>query len=202
MLLTGGAVWIAAAINPVDRAAWLLENMLLAAAVIWVIATYRKWRLSAASYILIFAFFVMHVLGAHYTYSETPAGVWLQMIFDTERNHYDRAVHFFFGLLLVSPFRDQVECATRLSARAAWGVSVLIITALSTAYELVEWLTAEIVSPDNAAAFLGTQGDVFDAQKDMGLAILGAFLGLVVAIMARWGHARVYAKRQRNLFAF
>lgn len=199
LLVAGTAIWIAAAINPFDRSAWLLENMLLAVAVVWVIATHRKWRLTATSYLLIFAFFTMHVLGAHYTYSETPAGDWLKEMLATERNHYDRLVHFFFGLLLVSPFRNQVECATRLSPRGAWGVSILIITGLSTAYELVEWLTAEIVSPGDAAAFLGTQGDVFDSQKDTGLAILGAAFGLTVALIFRWSRARVNSRRHRNL---
>jgi len=185
LLVTGGAIWLVAAISPADRSAWILENILLSVAVIWVVGTYRRWRLSSASYVLIFLFFVMHVVGAHYTYSATPAGDWLRTLLDSERNHYDRVVHFFFGLLLVLPFREQVECALRIGTRAAWGASVMIITTLSTTYELVEWFTAEIASPGNAIAFLGTQGDAFDAQKDMILAIAGALLGLAVTVAIR-----------------
>jgi putative membrane protein len=195
LLFTGALIWTVAAINPVDRAAWVLENILLAVGVIWIVATYRKWRLSAPSYLLIFIFFAMHVLGAHYTYSETPVGDWLRSFLGSERNHYDRAVHFLFGLLLVSPFRDQVERGARVGRRAAWGAALLIITALSTAYEIAEWLVAELVSPDNANAFLGTQGDAFDAQKDMGLAIAGAFLGLALALFLRWSSSRLIARR-------
>lgn len=201
LLIVGGVIWAAAAISPADRSAWILENILLAVAVTWVVATYRRWRLSGSSYVLIFVFFAMHVFGAHYTYSETPAGDWLRSLFGSERNHYDRVVHFFFGLLLVSPFRDQVQRALRIGAWAAWGASVLIITALSTAYELAEWFAAIVVSPENAIAFLGTQGDVFDAQKDMVLAIAGALLGLVMAVAIGWRRARLTKRRLPDLFA-
>lgn len=185
VLLIGGAtIWALAALAPADRIAWALENMLLVVGAGWVVATYRKWRLSKASYVLIFMFFVMHVVGAHYTYSETPAGAWLEPLFGTGRNHYDRVVHFSFGLLLVSPFREQVERATRLGRRSAWGVGIMTIISLSTLYELAEWAVAELADPDNAIAFLGTQGDVFDSQKDTGLAILGALIGMVAAVAA------------------
>ncbi|MGE4063243.1 MAG: DUF2238 domain-containing protein [Rhodospirillaceae bacterium] len=202
LLIAGGAIWLIAAISPVDRSAWILENLLLAVAVAWVVATYRRWRLSSVSYVLIFIFSALHVLGAHYTYSETPVGEWLQSLLGSERNHYDRAVHFLFGLLLVSPFRDQVERALRIRTGAAWGASLLIITALSTGYELAEWLAAVVVSPENAIAFLGTQGDVFDAQKDMALAVAGALLGLVAAVVINEVRARRARRRQPDLFAY
>lgn len=200
LLFTGIGAWIIAAIDPVDRATWLLENILLAVAVLWIFYTYRKWRLSPSSYSLIFIFFVVHVLGAHYTYSVTPVGHWLDILFGAGRNHYDRVVHFLFGLLLVSPFRDQVEQATTLTTRTAWGVSVLIITSLSTAYELTEWLIAEIVNPIDAGAFLGLQGDIFDAQKDMGLAVLGALIGLALAEFLRRLRTFTIERRQRDVF--
>ncbi len=201
LLVLGMGTWMVAAIDPVDRATWFLENILLALAVAWIIYTYRKWRLSPISYCLIFIFFLLHVLGAHYTYSVTPVGHWLDIFFGPGRNHYDRAVHFLFGLLLASPFREQVQRATGLRTRTAWGASVLIITSLSSAYELMEWLVAEIARPADAGAFLGLQGDVFDAQKDMGLAILGALISLAIAVFFRWLGVRITARRQPDLFA-
>ena len=187
-LLFGGAVvWVVAAVHPADRSVWLLENILLAVGVVWIVATYRKWRLSPSSHILIFVFFAIHVVGAHYTYSAVPIGEWLRPVLGTQRNHYDRIVHFLFGLLLVGPFRDQIGQAMRLRSRAAWFVSFLSITSLSTAYELMEWITASLVDPNNVAAFLAMQGDIFDSQKDMALAIVGASIGLTAA----WIYGRI-----------
>jgi putative membrane protein len=201
LLIAGATIWVLAALAPADRIAWALENMLLVVGAGWVIATYRKWRLSNASYLLIFIFFVLHVVGAHYTYSETPPGAWLESLFDTERNHYDRLVHFSFGLLLVSPFREQIERATRLSRRLAWGVGIMIIISLSTLYELAEWAVAELADPHNAIAFLGTQGDVFDSQKDTGLAVLGALIGVAAAIAARDLAGEARGRVARSLFS-
>lgn len=179
LLFAGSAIWIAASISPLDRATWVLENILLAVGTFWLIGTGRRWRLSHSSYVLVFLFFVLHVAGAHYTYSKMPLGLWLQSVLELERNHYDRLVHLLFGLLLVHPFRNQVMLAARMPG--SWGslVAFLIIVSLSTVYELMEWATAAIVSPDNALAFLGTQGDIFDSQKDTALAVLGAVAALI-----------------------
>lgn len=180
LLAVSAIVWLAAAIAPVDRAAWLLENIVLAAAVAWVIVTRRKWPLSRTSYLLLFIFFVLHVVGAHYTYSATPLGDWLRGVFHTKRNHYDRLVHFLFGLLTVYPIREQIGGALRISKKSAYVFAFMLIVVISTAYELLEWLAAEIVSTENTFAFVGSQGDMFDSQKDTALAVVGALLGIGV----------------------
>ncbi|MDH5750154.1 MAG: DUF2238 domain-containing protein, partial [Rhodospirillales bacterium] len=98
------AVWIIAAIDPFDRFDWFLENLLVAAFAVYLFASYRRHPLSDLSYVLITLFLTLHAIGAHYTYSEMPMGHWLKDAFEMERNHYDRVVHFTYGLLCAVPF--------------------------------------------------------------------------------------------------
>lgn len=180
VLAAYGLLWVVLAIAPVDRFDWFLENVLVAAAALYLTASYRRRPLSDLSYILIAIFLALHAYGAHYTYSLTPAGAWLSETFGSARNHYDRIVHFSFGLLLFYPLRELIMRGTE--ARGAWSyvLALALCMAMSETYELVEWITAEIVEPEAAMAFLGTQGDVFDAQKDTGLAAAGAVVALVL----------------------
>lgn len=101
LLVVYVGVWIWAAINPVYPFDWFLENILTIVAIVFLFATYRRFPFSDASYLLIFVFMVMHAIGGHYTYSEVPFGFLLKETFELSRNHYDRIVHFAFGLLLV-----------------------------------------------------------------------------------------------------
>src|SRR5690242_11740557 len=104
-LLAGAAViWFIAAIKPLNRRAWALENILLFVGIGWLIATFKAWRLSNMSYILIFAYLVLHVIGAHYTYSRVPGGDFIGRMVGAKRNSYDRVVHFAFGLFLFYPW--------------------------------------------------------------------------------------------------
>lgn len=176
-------VWIGAAIAPHDRFDWFLENILV---VIWLavlVASYRSLRLSNLSYLLIGLFLSIHTVGSHYTYSLTPAGFWLQSAFDLERNHYDRVVHFLFGLLMFLPIREILVRQTGIRGRWSFALTFTLILALGSFYETLEWGAAEVISPEAAMAFLGTQGDVFDAQKDTTLAAAGALLGLLAVAL-------------------
>jgi putative membrane protein len=179
-LLTGAyaVVWAAAAIAPVYRFDWFLENLLVFLAVGLLAASYRTFPLSNLSYLLIALFLGLHTLGAHYTYSETPLGFWLQEVFDLARNPYDRLVHFGFGLIVAYPVREAVMRSLGARGPRVDVLALCVMLASSSLYEMIEWCTALIVSPDAALAFLGTQGDVFDAQKDTLLAAAGALLGL------------------------
>jgi putative membrane protein len=179
-VLTAGyaAIWLVAAIAPLDRFDWFLENLLVGAFVGLLAATYRAFPLSDLSYTLIAIFLSLHAVGAHYTYSESPVGFWFQEAWNLERNHYDRVVHFLFGLLFCYPLREVALRRTGASARWCSAMSLGAVLSLSSVYEIIEWLVAEIVDPQAAFAFLGTQGDVFDAQKDSSLAACGAILGL------------------------
>lgn len=181
------AVWGVLAIRPPSRSDWLLENLPVFAALPVLVFTFRRFRFSNLSYLCIAIFLVLHAFGAHYTYTEVPLGNWARDRFGMSRNHYDRVVHFLFGLLLAGAMREFVH--ERLRMRPVWSmfVSLQTIAAWSAAYELIEALVAWLASPELGAAYNGNQGDEWDAQKDMALAIGGAALALVAgACVRRW----------------
>ena len=176
-------VWITAALGPVKRSDWLLENLLVFAFVPGLIFAYRRLPLSDVSYILIFLFLVMHAAGAHYTYAEVPLGYWLKDMFQLERNHFDRIVHFSFGIMAY-PIQEVLMRAMRARGFWAWLLPVAITVSFSGFFEIIEAVIAMLVNPELGAAYLGLQGDVWDAQKDMGLAVLGAVLTVSASAFA------------------
>lgn len=173
-------VWVWAAIDPVYRMDWFLENILLFVGLGVLVLIYKTHPLSQLAHVFIAVFWVLHTVGSHYTYSEVPLGRWLQDMFAMERNHYDRIVHFTFGLLLAYPIRELLMRAAGVRGFVSYIFAFTVVVANSELYELIEWAVAQIVSPDAAMAYLGTQGDVFDAQKDTGLALLGALAALAI----------------------
>lgn len=178
-----GAVWLLLAIAPSNRPAWVLENLPTAVAIPCAIATFRRFRFSDRAYLQATIFLLLHTIGSHYTYSATPVGDWARVAFALNRNHYDRFVHFAFGILIFTPTR---ELFFRPPARSPWarqlGISVGLIAAWSSGYEILEWLSATIADPAAGIAFLGTQGDEWDAQKDMSCACSGAALKALVEL--------------------
>ena len=188
LLATCGAfmvVWALSYIGAASRFDWLLENILVVALAALMAATYRRSQLSGLSYLSIFLFLVLHEWGAHYKYSDVPFGVWMMEWSGATRNHYDRVVHAAFGVCFAYPVREVI--VLRGGARPGWAgwLTVAVITALGAGYELMEWLVAAIVSPEDGEAFVGMQGDVWDAQKDMVLASLGALPVLFIGSMVR-----------------
>jgi len=184
-------IWAVLAISPVDRQGWILENALLVAAVLVLAVSRRALPLSRISYTLIFLFLCLHCVGAHYTYSEVPYDRWIHALtgfsldqdLGWKRNHFDRIVHFSYGLLLAYPIR---EMFLRVAAvRGFWGYFLPLDVTMSTSmfYELIEWGAAEIFGGNLGIAFLGTQGDVWDAQKDMAFATLGAVLAMCITAL-------------------
>ena len=182
------AIW--AAINPWHPADWALENVLVVVAFIIMIATLGKFPLSRVSYTLIFLFLMLHEIGSHYTYAEVPYDEWfknltgstLNSILGFERNHYDRLVHFSYGLLLAYPIR---EVFIRIAdVKGFWSYFLPLDLTMSTSmiYELVEWGAAESFGGELGAAYLGTQGDIWDAHKDMALASLGALITMLLVV--------------------
>jgi putative membrane protein len=171
------AVWAICAISPVDRTDWLLENLLTFLAVAGLLATFRWFRFSDRSYVQITLFMILHAIGGHYTYSQVPLGDWLKEALDLQRNHFDRIVHFSFGLLMLRPMRELgFRNVRNIGPYAKLYFSTAGVGLWSMAYEILEWLVAIIVDPAAGIAYLGTQGDVWDAQKDSALALLGAFI--------------------------
>lgn len=191
VLLT--ALWLVLAIEPVSRQDWLLENILVLVTVPLLVATRHRMRFSNASYVCLFVFFGLHSIGAHYTYSLVPYDVWwqtltgstLNQLLGWDRNHYDRLIHFLYGVLLLQPSAELL--ARYAPTRGLWRriLPVLFVMSHSVIYELVEWIAALLVAPELGDAYLGTQGDPWDAQQDMALATLGAIVSTLLMQLAR-----------------
>jgi putative membrane protein len=178
-------VWIVTAIAPLDRKDWFLENLLVVALVAILVGTYRAFPLSDLSYLLVTAFMTLHAVGAHYTYSEVPLGYWIQHAFGLSRNHFDRIVHCSFGLLMAYPIREVFLRVANARGFWAYYLPLDVTLAFSALYEIMEMVVATMVAPGTGDAWLGTQGDIWDPQKDMGLAALGALLCMCVTALIR-----------------
>ncbi len=171
--------WVIMAIEPKHFDDWLLENVLVGLALMLLVFTYRSFPLSRVSYTCIFVFLMLHALGAHYTYAEVPYQKWFP-IFEGGRNHFDRLVHFLYGLLLAYSIREVFLRVANV--RGFWGYFLPLDLTMSTSmlYELIEWGAAETFGSELGQAYLGTQGDVWDAHKDMALASLGALIAMSI----------------------
>ena len=181
---------------------WWLENALVLGFIGFLAATYRRLPLSRVSYTLIFLFLCLHEVGSHWTYSEVPYNDWTRALFGTslndmlgwQRNHFDRLVHFSYGLLLAYPIR---EVFVRVAeARGFWAYFLPLDVTMSTSmiYELIEWMAAEFFGGELGAAYLGTQGDIWDAHKDMLLATTGAMLAMLITAALNVRFQRDFAR--------
>jgi putative membrane protein len=179
--------WGITAISPFDRFDWLLENLLVIIYGVLLAATYRRFAFSNLSYGLFTLFITLHLTGAHYTYAETPLGFWLMEWLELGRNHFDRIAHFAYGLLCGYPLYEILRRLARTSRGWSGFLAVTLVIGFSGFYEVIEMVVAEIVSPELGDAYLGTQGDGWDAQKDMGLALLGAIIAAIVTL--KWPRA-------------
>jgi putative membrane protein len=193
MLAAFATLWLLLAIAPVSRSDWLLENLLVLIVVPWLIATRRRLRFSERAYQCMFVFLVLHAVGAHFTYSLVPYDRWfesltgrgLDSLLGFERNHYDRLVHFMYGALWLLPTVELFDRYAPPRGIWRWLMPVLFVTSHSVIYELLEWVAALVVAPSLGDAYLGTQGDVWDAQKDMALASAGAVLAMAIVAARR-----------------
>ncbi len=191
-------VFALSAIKPWDLMNWLMENALAAAFLVLLWFTRNRLPLSNVSYTFIFVFLCLHTVGSHYSYSRVPMGNTLSQIFGWQRNHYDRIVHFAFGLCMAYPVR---ELFLRVAAvRGFWGyyLPLDVMMSLSMLYELVEWGAALAFGGELGAAYLGTQGDEWDAQKDMALATLGAAIAMSVTALINWKFDRNFGEEMRE----
>jgi putative membrane protein len=182
LLLIGWYVtfWAVMAISPLDRSDWLLENLLVFVGVAFLAGTYHRIQLSNLAYLLITIFMTLHAIGAHYTYEQVPLGYWLKDLLGQNRNPFDRLVHFSCGLLLTYPIREALLRVTKTTTFWAYFLPLTIILSASGFFELLESWVARIVSPKLGLAYLGTQGDIWDAQKDMNAALVGSLICLFV----------------------
>ena len=173
-------VWINTLIGTTDINNWLIENTLTVIALFFLILTYSKYRFSNYSYALICVFLCLHVYGSKYTYAENLFGYWLQDVFHSPRNQYDRLVHFSFGLLLYDPLQECFSKWIKIPKYLALKLPILIILSASALYEIIEWLVADVFFVEEGISYLGTQGDVWDSQKDMAVAFLGVLLAALL----------------------
>lgn len=165
---------VASGAAPADRTTWLLEVFPILVAAPILVATARRFPLTPLVYRLIFVHALILMLGGHYTYARVPLGFWMQDLFGFARNHYDRIGHFAQGFVPAMVAREILLRRSPLT-RGKW--LFVIVTALclaiSACYEFVEWWAA-VLGGSAADAFLGTQGDVWDTQWDMFMALIGA----------------------------
>jgi len=173
---------------PKHRQDWLLENLLvlLAAPILWAI--YRRLPFSRLSWTFVFAFLCLHELGAHYTYSEVPYNEWWRALTGSsfndlvgwDRNNFDRIIHVFYGLFLAYPIREIFLHLAKVRGFWSYFLPFDLTLSSSALYEMIEWGAACFFGGELGAAYLGTQGDPWDAQKDMALAAAGALAAMTL----------------------
>ena len=179
-LIVFSILWIYTFAFTTNIANWFTENALTVVFLLGLSISFKKFKFSDLSYTLIFIYICLHVYGAMYTYAENPLGYWLKDTLGLARNHYDRIVHFSFGFLLAYPMRDYFKNWFEWPVWVCWVLPAEITMSFSGMYELIEWLVADVFFPSEGVAYLGSQGDVWDAQKDMGLAFIGAILAMIL----------------------
>jgi putative membrane protein len=173
------AVFIACAISPYDRAVWWAENIPIMLIVLCLAVIYRYYRFTPTSYVLMTFLIIIHTIGGHYTFERVPFG-WVTQLFGFERNHYDRMGHFTVGFYAY-PIAE-VLLARKL-VRSRWLLFLFPVFAIFTvagAYEIFEWQYAVMADESAGIAVLGSQGDIWDAQKDMTADALGSFAAMAL----------------------
>lgn len=185
-----GVEFIVLGIHPWYRQDWLLENVLVVAALAVLIPGYRRLRFSNLAYTLMFLFLLLHEIGAHYTYSLVPYDRWIEHLgataltarFALSRNHYDRLIHFAYGLLMLVPVIELLRAVS--PPRGIWRylLPILFLLSQSAAYELIEFAAALAFGGHLGVAYLGTQGDPWDSQKDMTCELAGSVVATAIVI--------------------
>ncbi|MFC9540361.1 DUF2238 domain-containing protein [Lysinibacillus sp. NPDC056959] len=181
LLLIVLIIFVWSVIKPVSYLDWLAEVSPAVVAIIIVVAIYNKFRLTTLSYFIIALLSILTFIGGHYTYSEVPLFNWIKEEFHLKRNDYDRFGHFLKGLMAIV-IREILIRKTPL-VKGAWltGITISIMLAIASLYEIIEWLSTKISKGGKGAKdFLGMQGDRWDAQWDMFLALIGTLLALLL----------------------
>jgi putative membrane protein len=173
-------------IDPYDRAVWVAENLPIVAIVVLLMATYRRFRFSDGAYVLMACLIFLHTVGGHFTFERVPFD-WVTELFGFQRNHYDRMAHFTVGFYAY-PCAELLLRRRLVSSRLVLLLfPIFFIVTVAAGYELFEWQYAVHADPGAGMAVLGSQGDVWDAQKDMLADTLGALVatGLFALVYRR-----------------
>jgi putative membrane protein len=179
-------VFIATWIKPIWPYEQALHTSLTVVGVVLLWWCDRRYQLSALSFILIVLFLTVHTVAAYWLYSNVPYDSWAKVLFGQslsdmmgwQRNHFDRFVHFLYGLCFAPALIHIVQTKWRARYRTAWLVTITAIMVSSLWYEWFEWIVAISLSPEDTEAYNGQQGDIWDAHKDMALATIGAVIPL------------------------
>ncbi len=190
LLVSGLATLVWSGLWPSGRFNWLMETLPAMVGGAIFVATYRRFRFSTVNYSLAWFFAIILMVGGHYTYAEVPIGNWVRDAFGLSRNHFDRLGHVFQGVI-PAMFARELLLRTSPLRPGKWlfTVCVALALAISAAYELFEWQYAAIFGGERADDFLGSQGDIWDAQKDMFMALCGALASLL--LLGRWQDRQV-----------
>jgi putative membrane protein len=162
-----------------------LENAAVAVVLLGLVLAHKRLPLSNLSYLLIFAFLCAHEYGASYRYVEAPIGEWMKPWFGSSRNHYDRLVHFLFGLLITLPVYEAAVLLVRVRGWLSYLLPVQFVMMGSAFYEITEWVVAVNVDPALGVEFIGAQGDLWDSSKDMAIAMVGALTAVSILAIVK-----------------
>jgi putative membrane protein len=178
LLALYGALFVVLAVSPVDRATWWVENFTVWLLVGVLIVLYARGVIfSRLAYALMFVLIFLHTIGGHYTFALVPFD-WVTQFFDFERNHFDRIAHFSVGLYAFA-VAELLWSRTATSSRLViFTYPIFVIAFVASGYEIIEWIYAALANPEAGIAYLGSQGDMWDAQKDMLADILGALFAM------------------------
>ncbi|MEK5392613.1 DUF2238 domain-containing protein [Margalitia sp. FSL K6-0131] len=179
LLLIIICVFIWSSIKAADYLTWVLEVSPAVLIILLLLVTYRKFRFTTLSYLIVTILMILMFIGGHYTYDDVPLFNWLKEKFHTQRNEYDRFGHFAKGFFAIIIREILIRKSCLRPSKWLIIITLSFILALSALYEIMEWLGAEILGR-SAKDFLGTQGDVWDSEWDMSLAFLGGILCLIV----------------------
>jgi len=178
--------WVVLAINPVDRGIWALENLLVVTIFPVVLWLDNKYNFNNWTFLSLTVFVILHLFGAHMTYETMAYFAWFSDYFGWQRNYYDQVIHFLFGLMVFVTFFE-IFYHQGISKKMSYMIAFLFITAVGAWYEILEWLSMALFSnqPADVCAKAITQGDVWDAQKDIAYAMVGSIVALFLHSM--WG---------------
>lgn len=178
IIYLGFFIW--SAIRPIDLAVWRVEALTSAIPIIILGILYLcRIRFSNLAYILCLIFPVMHIIGAHYTFAEVPFA-WFDRLIGSSRDMYDRVAHAMVGLYSFAIMESLLKYKLVTKKWIAYTYAIFFIMALAMSYELFEWLYAVSSNPSAGAEVLGSQGDIWDAQKDMLMDTIGALVGFII----------------------
>lgn len=182
--------WIYGWFYCIDLQDWMIENLLVVIC-LFILFVSRKWhKFSDLSYFCIFSFVLLHLYGAFYAYTQNVMGAWLQNTFMLWRNPYDRIVHFSFGFFMAYPFRELLLNKFKVSRRVAWLLPVEIAFSFGALFELIEWGVSVVTTKETGETYVATQGDVWDAHKDILLAAVGAAIVMLLTY--------IFSHRKKN----